>query len=323
MVKYGQKKMKMKTDKLLSIILLSFYSEDRIHGVYNKVRTVMESENIPFELIIIDDGSKDNSYNVACTLENKDDRVRAFQLSRNYTSHYARFAGLSKCKGTCSVGIPDDLQTPLEVIVKMYRLWERGSKIVVPFRASRKDGLFSDMFSKIYYGIMNSISDVTFPKGGADGFLIDREIMDIMNERIHPINTSTIVEVLRLGFDPVFIPFHRPPAKSKSRWTFKKKLKLASDTIFSSSSFPIKCITILGFGSVIISVLTIVFSIILKLTGNQNLFGFSIPGWTSTFVLISLFSGLILFSLGIIAEYIWRIYEEVKDRPGYIIRKKS
>ncbi|NQU53947.1 MAG: glycosyltransferase [Bacteroidetes bacterium] len=313
----------MRNNKMLSITLLSFYSETRLRSVYEQVKTVMELENIPFELIIVDDGSKDNSFKEACLLEEIDSRVRAIQLSRNYTSHYARFAGLSVCKGNCSVGIPDDLQTPLEVIVKMYRLWEQGNQIIIPFRASRKDGIFSDLFSNLYYSIMNLISDVKFPKGGADGFFIDREIIDILNEKIHPINTSTIVEVLRLGFDPIFIPFDRPPSNAKSRWTIKKKIKLALDTILSSSSFPIKFITILGFISVIISVISIVFVVTLKLSGNQNLFGFVIPGWTSTFILISFFSGLILFSLGIIAEYIWRIYEEVKDRPGYIIKKKN
>ncbi|WP_297092411.1 glycosyltransferase [uncultured Draconibacterium sp.] len=313
----------METHKMLSIILLSYFSENRIFTVYEQVKQKMEAEQIPFELIIIDDGSKDESFKKALELEETDSRVRAFQLSRNYTSHYARFAGLSKSKGACAVGIPDDLQTPLEVIVKMYRHWENGNKIVIPFRASRNDGWLSDLFSTFYYGIMNAISDVNFPKGGADGFLIDREVVDIMNERIHPINTSTIVEVLRLGFDPVFIPFNRPTVKSKSRWTFKKKLKLASDTIFSSSSFPIKCITIIGFISVIISVFSIIVSTFLKFSGNQHLFGLSIPGWTSTFVLISFFCGLILFSLGVIAEYIWRIYEEVKNRPGYIIKDKT
>lgn len=323
MEKFGPISKNISMNKTLSIILLSFNSSEQIKWVYEQVVSVMEAEQILFELIVVDDGSVDDSYSKACLLEKSDERVRAFRLSKNYTSHYARFAGMSVCKGACSVGIPDDLQTPLEVIVKMYRLWEQGNKIVIPFRASRKDGLFSDFFSRLYYGIMNSISDVNFPKGGADGFLVDREVIDILNERIHPKNTSTIVEVLRLGFDPVFIPFHRPPAQSKSRWTLRKKLKLASDTIFSSSSFPIKCITFIGFASVIISVLAIFLSVGLKLSGNENLFGFSIPGWTSTFVLISFFSGLILFSLGIIAEYIWRIYEEVKDRPGFIIRKKE
>jgi dolichol-phosphate mannosyltransferase len=283
----------------------------------------MEAENIPFEFIIIDDGSKDNSYQVALELEKNDKRVKAYQLSRNYTSHYAKFAGFSVCNGACATSMPDDDQQPLDTYVQMYRQWEKGNKLVIPYRLSRNDGLVKDMFSRLYYRMMNALSVVKYPPGGCDVFLADREIIDIINQRIHPINTSTTVEVLRLGFDPVFIPFHRPKVKNKSRWTFKKKLKQAADSFFSSSNFPIRLISYLGIITSVFSLLLIVLLAIYKLLGERSLGGFSIPGWTTTVIFISLFSGLILFSLGIIAEYIWRIYEEVKDRPGFIIKKKD
>lgn len=313
----------MTPNKLLSLVFLSYYSKERIEPVYLKIKKELEKENIPFELIIIDDGSEDDSHEVACELEKQDNRVRAYQLSKNYTSDYALFAGFSICKGACASGVSDDLQTPLETIIKMYRLWERGSKVVVSFRASRNDGRVNDFFSNFYYRVMNSISEVTFPRGGVGFSLIDREIIDILNHRIHPRNTSVNVEILRLGFDPIYIPFDRPPTVGKSRWTFKKKVRLALNTIISSSSFPIKFITTIGFSAVLFAILLILVSAILKLTNQNNLFGIAIPGWTSTFILISFFSGTILFSLGVIAEYIWRILEEVKDRPGYIIKKKD
>lgn len=313
----------MKNSELLSIILLSYYSNEQINVVHKKVVEEMEKEKIPFEFIIIDDGSEDDSFEFAKKLEDKDKRVSAYQLSRNFTSHYARFAGLSVCKGDCVTFIPDDFQMPLETVVKMYRLWQKNNKIVVPFRAYRKDGKLNDFFSNTYYNIMNRISDVKFPNGGADGMLIDREIVNILNTQIKPRNTSTIVEVLRLGFDPVFIPYIRPSVDSESRWTLKKKIKLASDTILSSSSFPIKMITGLGLFSVVIAFLFILFIIVIKLTVADSFLGLSVPGWASSFVLISFFSGLILFSLGIIAEYIWRIHEEVKGRPGFIIKSRD
>jgi polyisoprenyl-phosphate glycosyltransferase len=310
-------------DKLISIILLSYHSQDRILSVFTRVVERMESENIPFEFIIIDDGSKDNSYQVACELEKKDSRVKAFQLSRNFTSHYAKFAGFSVCNGACATSIPDDGQQPLETYVAMYRQWEKGNKLVIPYRVSRNDGVIKDAYSKMYYRMMNALSVVKYPPGGCDVFLADREIIDILNERIHPINTSTTVEVLRLGFDPVFIPFHRPQVKNKSRWTFRKKLKIAADAFFTSSNFPIRFITYLGLITSLFSFLLIIFTLLGKIFGEKSLGGFSVPGWTTTVIFISLFSGLILFSLGIIAEYIWRIYEEVKDRPGFIIKKKD
>jgi dolichol-phosphate mannosyltransferase len=205
----------------------------------------------------------------------------------------------------------------------MYRLWEQGNKLVIPYRVSRNDGLIKDIYSKTYYTVMNALSQVKYPPGGCDVFLADRELITIFNERIHPINTSTTVEALRLGFDPVFIPFDRPSVKSKSRWTFRKKLKQAADSFYTSSNFPIRLITYMGMITSVFSFLLILFTIITKLGGDRSLLGFSIPGWTTTVIFISLFSGLILFSLGIIAEYIWRIYEEVKDRPGFIIKKKK
>jgi polyisoprenyl-phosphate glycosyltransferase len=313
----------MVQEKLLSLILLSYYSGKKIYEVYEKVKDKMTAENIPFELIIIDDGSKDDSFEIACELENQDKRVKAYQLSRNYTSHYAKFAGFTVCNGACATSMPDDGQQPLDTYVAMYRQWEKGNKLVVPYRVSRRDGIIKDFFSRMYYRLMNKLSVVEYPPGGCDVFLADREIIDIFNERIHPIHTSTTVEVLRLGFDPVFIPFNRPAIKSTSRWTFKKKLKQAADSFFTSSNFPIHLITFLGLITSIFSFLLIIYTVLEKLSGERHLLGFSIPGWTTTVIFISLFSGLILFSLGIIAEYIWRIYEEVKGRPGFIIKKKK
>lgn len=310
-------------NKLYSIILLSYYSSKRINKVYDKLKDRLDKEKIPFELIIMDDGSKDDSYKVALELEKKTDNVFAYQLSKNYTSHYSKFAGFTVCKGACATSIPDDDQMPLDIVVEMYRKWEQGNKIVIPYRSDRDDGASNNLFSNIYYKLMNSISDVEFPKGGADSFLADREIIDIINKRIHPINTSTTVEVLRLGFDPVFIPFVRPKTKGRSRWTMKKKFKLAKDTLLSSSTFPIRMISFIGVCSFLFAMLLMTLAIIVKLTGQNSIGGVSIPGWTSIVAFLSLFSGLLLLSLAVIAEYIWKIYEEVKSRPGYIIKRKG
>lgn len=310
-------------DNLLSVILLSYYSKDKINNVFATIRQLMNKENIPFEFIVMDDGSKDNSFEIARKLEVENNNVKAFQLSRNYTSHYSIFAGLSKCTGACAVVIPDDEQQPYHTLVEMYRLWEKGNKIIFPHRISRDDPWTSKIFAGLFYKIMNRLSDVTYPEGGADLFFIDREVIDILNTRIKPINTTTVTELLRLGFDPYFLPYERPLGNNtKSRWNFKKKLKLAMDTFFSCSSFPIKFITFLGIFFSLFSFGLIILYIYIHLFGNSQFWGIQVPGWTSTIIFISFFSGLILFSLGVIAEYIWRIYEEVKSRPGYIIKKK-
>ena len=309
----------------LSLILLSYYSGQRIAGTYETIRQLLDKEQIRFEFIVMDDGSKDDSYAMACELEKKYDNVKAYQLSRNFTSHYSIFAGLSVCTGDCAMPIVDDEQQPFQTIVDMYRLWEQGHKIIIPYRISRDDSWRSRIFSEWYYRIMNAFSEVRYPPGGADLFFIDREVIDIINTRIHPINTASIAEVLRLGFEPYFYGYKRPLGlnQNKSRWTLKKKLRLAKDTFFSSSTFPILFINRIGVLTFLLAVIGMVFYFYIAVFGNQQFWNIRVPGWVSIILFLMFFGGLIMLSLGVIAEYIWRIYEEVKARPGYIIRKKN
>jgi len=309
---------------MLSVILLSYYSKERIAEAYNKVSQVMETNNILFEFIIVDDGSQDESYTMALELEKSHKNIRAYQLSRNYSSNYAAFAGLSVCSGDCAAIIPDDEQQPYSTLAEMYRLWEKGEKVIIPYRQTRDDGFMTNLAARTFYSIINKISEVKFPKGGADTFLIDRELVDLLNERIHPINTAIVTEVLRLGFSPSYIPYDRTRGVNrKSRWTLKKKIRFFKDIFFSGSTWPIRIITWMGLLFAFAAFCMIIFYGYIGLFGNPAFWGERLPGWTSTVVIIAFFSGIILFSLGIIAEYIWRIYEEVKGRPGYIIRKKD
>jgi glycosyltransferase involved in cell wall biosynthesis len=310
---------------LLSIILCSYKSKDRLIKVREQVHAIMSAEQIPYELIIIDDGSGDTSFEIAKGLENANTNVKAFELSKNYTSHYAIFAGLSKTSGACATVIADDEQQPYHLLVECYRKWKQeGHKIIFPYRTERDDPWTSKLFANLFYGIMSSVSDFIYPKHGVDSFFIDREIIDLLNTRIHPINTTTVTELLRLGFQPHYLPYLRGKSTvSKSRWTFKKKMRLAKDWFFSTSSFPIKFITFLGVSISFLSFCLILFYLYIKLFGNPDYWKVGVQGWISIVILISFFSGLILLSLGIIAEYIWRIYEEVKNRPGYIIKQRD
>lgn len=307
---------------MLSIILLSYFSGERIHLAYQKLSALLNSNQIPFEFIVMDDGSTDNSFQLACELAAKHDNVKAYQLSKNYSAHYSIFAGLSVCKGDCAIPLDDDEQHPFEMVIEVYKLWQQGHKVIIPYRINRHDGFINNLFANAYYKIINTLSNIKFPYGGADTFLIDRELIDIINDKIHPINTSSIVEVLQLGFSPYYFPYNRPIGiNDKSRWTLKKKLRLFKDTFFSSSTWPIKMITLIGFLFSSIAFAIIILYIYIAIFGNTEYWGQNLPGWTSTVVIISFFSGITLFALGIIAEYIWRIYEEVKNRPGYIIKK--
>jgi dolichol-phosphate mannosyltransferase len=307
--------------RLLSIIVLSYQSQDTLRPVVDALTRTMESEQIPYEILIVDDGSTDRSSAVAAELATEDDRVRCFRLSRNFGSHYSQFAGLSRARGACAVSVPDDLQFPPQRVVEMYRLWERGHKIVVASRRSRRDGLINDTVSNLYYRIMNAMSDVSFPPGGSDRFLADRELIDILNNGIHPINTTPLLEALRLGFAPRFLGYDRPAGPRKSRWTLRKKLRLAADTFFGSSSFPLRLITLMGFGIFIFCLLCVLVIIWARLFTDYEVFGLAVHGWATSMVVMTMFNGLILLCIGVVAEYIWRIHEEVKQRPGFIIRE--
>ncbi len=314
----------MKLSGILSIVLLSYYSRERIIKSFQAVKDLLDGERIPFEFIVIDDGSKDESYQVAIDLERNQDNVHVYQLSKNYGSMYSIFAGLSVSKGACVLPLVDDEQQPYSTIVQMYRLWQTGEKIIVPYRTRRDDPKLSRFFSNAFYRTMNSISDIKYPIGGADLALIDREVVDILNTRIHPRNTMFIAEVLNLGFDPFFLPYERPAGlnNGKSRWTFKKKMRLALDTLFSNTTFPLRIISFFGGIISLFSFAALLFYLYIAIWGNKEFWNIKVPGWISIILLMFMLGGFILLGLGIISEYLWRIYDEVKDRPGYIIKKK-
>ena len=308
----------------LSVILLSYKSKQRLITAQNRLDTVLTKAGISYELLIIDDGSQDGSFEIALELEKKFENVKAYELSRNFTSHYSIFAGIKVATGSCTTAIPDDEQQPYELLVEMYQKWQTGAKIIFPYRAKREDPLLSKLMANLFYKVMSATSDFSYPVQGVDAFLIDREVMDVLNDRIHPINTTTVTELLRLGYSPVYIPYTRTKSlNTKSRWTFKKKYKLAKDWFFSTSSFPIKLITFLGLSISLFAFALIIFYGYIKLFGNPDFWKVEVQGWVSLVILISFFSGLIILSLGIIAEYIWRIYEEVKAPPAYFIKKKQ
>lgn len=306
----------------LSIILLAYQSEKRLEKAVNEIDTSLSAAGIPHEIVIIDDGSTDQSFTKARELAEQMDHISAYRLSRNYTSPMAQFAGLEMCTGQCACPMPDDGQRPIAHIIDMYRLWEKGHKIILGYREDRNDGRINDFFSNGYYSFMNRFSEITFPPGGSDGYLVDREIIDILNTRISKRNTTPVIELLKLGYSTVFVPYQRPQRAGKSRWTLRKKINLALNTFFASSIFPLRMITWLGLIIFCFSLLAILLIIAAKIFSDNTLFGFPIQGWTTIVVLMTMFNGILMLSIGVVSEYLWRIYEEVKQRPPYIIRDK-
>lgn len=311
----------MPEEKMLSIILLSYQSEDRLEWAVELLEEGLKAASIPFEIVIIDDGSTDNSFEVAKKLESEKAFIRTVGLDANYSSPMAQFAGLEVCRGACACPVPDDGQRPVSNIIDMYRSWEKGNAINIAFRENRDDGWLNDLFSAYYYKLMRKFSKIKFPKGGSDGYLIDRSVIDYLTHHASKKNSSPVIELLKLRRPMVFIGYDRPKADHKSRWTFSKKMTLALNTFFASSIFPLRLITWVGLITFLLSLLAIVAIFIGKIFSDNTLFGFPIRGWATLVVLITMFNGMMMLSLGIISEYLWRMYDEVKGSPPYTFKK--
>jgi polyisoprenyl-phosphate glycosyltransferase len=304
---------------LLSIVFLAFNSGSRLDRSLARIVQVFEKEKIDFEIIVVDDGSTDDTYSRTLSAQNADERIKAVKLSRNFGSPAAFFAGLSHSIGHCATSIPDDLQRSPELLVELYRVWERGHKLVIPFREKRLENVLVKFFATVYYSLMNKFSSVIFPRGGADSFLADQEIIHILNTKISQRDTSPILEVLQLGFSPVYVPYIRRGVQGKSRWTIKKKIKLAVDTLLSTSIAPLRMITVIGFTTFFFSLVATAVIIYCYFFTSMEFFGLAVPGWASIITALLLLHGLMLLSIGILAEYIWRIFREAKSKPPFII----
>lgn len=316
-------RMTPRRDGLLSVIVLAYHSGNKLERVVQELGECMRSNSIPYELVIIDDGSTDDTFRNANQLERAHDVVSAFRLSRNYTSHYAAFAGLTVAKGGCVALIPDDGQQPYETLVQAYKLWQDGASVVFPYREKREESWLVKFWSLLFYRLLNVGAEVKVPRLGLDTWFVDREVVDIVNERISPIRTTTVSEILRLGFDPVFLPYTRKSREGRSRWSWKKKLRLAADWFFSTSDILIKLIIWGGFLALGISLAVTLIYVVMYV---GNLESGSVlhdnPGWTSLFILSCLSLGLLLLASAINAQYLLRVYDEVKGRPGFLIRKE-
>lgn len=268
-----------------------------------------------FEFVFVDDGSRDNSYPTLLRyLETAPVRVKVLKLSKNHGSFTACLAGLSKCEGDAAVLISADLQDPPSLIPDMVRAWATGAEVVIAARKSRKDPLLAKLWSKFYYALFRRFALKEMPRGGFDFVLIDRKVVDILCE-IREKNTSLMGLILWTGFKKETLYYDRQPRPhGKSRWTLAKKWKYFIDSFVAFSFTPIRFATALGF---IVSVLGAIYTIVIIVDRllNQN----RIRGLTTLIALVLVIGGLILFMLGIIGEYLWRILDEVRKRPVFII----
>lgn len=307
--------------KKISIIVPVYYNQDNLLPLYADLKEkvfdkLKENTNTEYELIMVDDGSKDNSYKVMQDLAKIDSNIKIIHLSRNYGEHAAILAGLSQCTGDCAVRKAADLQEPSEMILDMMKKYDEGYKVVLATRADREEPIVQKAFSNLYAFLMRKLALHNMPKGGFDSFLIDRQVIDFL-VKMQESNTSLMSQILWAGFETATVPYIRKKREiGKSRWTLSKKIKLVYDSLISFSYFPIKMITNVGFFSFFISVMLLLIIIYKKFVGKID-----VEGYTSLIMVMLMAFGIIMLSIGILGEYLWRTYDAARKRPPYIIEK--
>ena len=307
----------MKEHKL-SVIIPVYYNAESLDELYGRlIKTTEAHPSLNLEILFVDDGSGDDSYEVIKRIAAADDRVVALKLSRNYGSFNACLAGLSRASGDCAVISSADLQDPPELIGEMYERWLRGVKVVMAVREGREESFFKVLFAKTYYRIFRTLVDSTMPRGGFDFVLIDRLVIDVlcaMQEK----NTTLMGLILWTGFKREEIPYTRLPRKhGKSRWSLSKKINYFIDSLLAFTKLPIRLLTILGLFVSSISFLGIIYILIVTLTGHV-----SVAGWASVMVVMFFMFSIMMTGMGILGEYVWRGLEEARKRPSFIIESE-
>lgn len=299
----------------ISIIVPVYYNQDNLLPLYADLKEkVLSKLDIEYEIIMVDDGSKDNSYQVIKELAKIDANIKPVKLSRNFGEHSALLAGLSKCTGDCAVRKAADLQEPSEVIIDMLNKYREGNNVVLAVRADREEPITQKAFSNLYAFLMRKLALHNMPKGGFDTFLIDRQVIDVL-VKMQESNTSLMSQILWSGFKTDTVPYVRKKREiGKSRWTLSKKIKLVYDSLLSFSYFPIKLITVIGFITFFISLIFLVTIIYRRILGIID-----VEGWASIVTIMLMGFGGVMLSIGILGEYLWRTYDAARKRPPYII----
>ena len=306
--------------KKISVIIPMYYEEEVAQECYNKMTQVLSNiKDYEYEIICVNDGSKDKTLPILEKIAENDNKVKVISFSRNFGHQCAVTAGLKYVTGDAIVIIDADLQDPPELIPEMLKLWEQGNEVIYGKRKTRDgESKFKLLTAKMFYNTLNALSDVEIPKDTGDFRLVDRKVVDVINSL--PEHNKFLRGLFSwVGFEQKAFEYERKERfAGKTKYPLKKMLKLASDGIIGFSTKPLKFVGGLGIFAIVVSFLILLYSILSFAFKWNNL----TPGWTSIMVTTTFFSGTILMSLWMIGEYIARIYDESKDRPQYIIKKK-
>ncbi len=301
-------------------IIAPIYNEiDNIQTLYQRVCEVMDSTGEPWEFVMVDDGSSDGSTAAILELQKKDAKIVPVIFARNFGHQIAVSAGLDYSQGEAVTIIDADLQDPPEVILDLIEKWKEGYEVVYATRSSREGETWFKLFTaSAFYRLIQRITDVNLPMDTGDFRLLDRKVVNVMGQMREKHRFLRGMSVW-IGFRQTGVAYERAERfAGETKYPLKKMFKLASDAITGFSYFPLQLATYLGFFITGISFLAVLALIILRLAGSQFLIG-----QAAVLILVLFLGGVQLLSLGMLGEYIGRLYDEAKDRPLYIVREDS
>lgn len=303
--------------QMLSVVVACFNEEEVIEETHRRLSQSVGTLLDDYEIIYVDDGSSDSSARKLAAIQVSDPHVIVICLSRNFGHQIAVTAGLEYARGDAVVLIDADLQDPPEVIADMVQRWREGFHVVYGVRESRAgETAFKKFSARVFYRLINRLSEIQIPLDTGDFRLMDKRVVSALRQmkekhRLLRGMTSWV------GFNQTAVPYARAARwAGESKYPLKKMLLLALDGIVSFSTLPLRIVTLIGISFSLISILGVIYALALRLlTSNW------VPGWTLIFISLLLIGGLQLVCLGIMGEYIGRIYNETKDRPLFLVRE--
>lgn len=313
----------METDvqKKISIVVPVYNEGAHIRKSMAYVGQICDAASIPFELVLVDDGSKDNSWEELAAMAKEDERITAVRLSRNFGKEPALLAGIDAASGDAVLVMDADLQHPPEKIPEMVRLWQEGAEVVEGVKSSRgKEKLSYRFCAKLFYGTINKATGIDF-NNASDFKLLDRKVVEAMKQMPERMTFFRGMSAW-VGFERKTFEFEvAERVDGTSKWSLKHLIKLAVTAVTSYTSAPLHCITVMGFVMFICAIVLGIHTLYMKIAGN------ALGGFTTVILLLLFIGSMMMISLGIIGLYLMKIYHEVKGRPRYItsrvIRKKE
>lgn len=306
----------MSEKPVFSIVVPMYNESGSILEFYRRVTAVMNGVGDPWEFLLVDDGSKDDTGATILDLAKKDKIVRPVIFTRNFGQQSAVAAGLTYSRGDAVVVIDADLQDPPEVIPELIEKWRQGYEVVYAKRQERQGETFMKKFTaRMFYRLINKITDIDIPLDTGFFRLIDRRVVDVINKMGEHHRFFRAMSIW-VGFKQIGVEFLRDPRYAgKTSYSYKKMFKLAATAITGFSFWPLQVSMYLGFISAGFSVVAIPFVIFARLNGNA-----AFAGQATTLIAVLFFGGIQLISLGVLGEYIGRMYDDIRNRPLYIVR---